>query len=89
VRELKHTVERAVILSESADIVPDDLRFSAPSPDSSAESDGSFDTLDLNDLEQRAVRRALSKHGGNVSQAAEELGISRRALYRRIEKYGL
>ncbi len=89
VRELKHTVERAVILSESAEIVPDDLRFSAPSPESSDESDASFDTLDLNDLEQKAVRQALSKHGGNVSQAAEELGISRRALYRRIEKYGL
>lgn len=89
VRELKHTVERAVILSESSEITPDDLRFSAPAPDSSAEPDASFDTLDLNDLEQKAVRQALSKHGGNVSQAAEELGISRRALYRRIEKYGL
>lgn len=89
VRELKHTVERAVILSESPRIAPDDLRFSAPAPDSSSDADASFDTLNLNDLEQKAVRKALSKHGGNVSQAAEELGISRRALYRRIEKYGL
>ncbi|WP_103026371.1 sigma-54-dependent transcriptional regulator [Salinibacter altiplanensis] len=89
VRELKHTVERAVILSESSEITPDDLRFSAPSPESSSESDDAFETLDLDDLEQKAVRQALSKHGGNVSQAAEELGISRRALYRRIEKYGL
>jgi two-component system response regulator HydG len=89
VRELKHTIERAVILSESTEIVPDDLRFSAPSPESSSDAEASFDTLNLNDLEQKAVRKALSKHGGNVSQAAEELGISRRALYRRIEKYGL
>jgi DNA-binding NtrC family response regulator len=89
VRELKHTIERAVILSESAEIGPDDLRFSAPSPDSSSDDDASLDTLNLDDLEQTAVRKALSKHGGNVSQAAEELGISRRALYRRIEKYGL
>jgi DNA-binding NtrC family response regulator len=89
VRELKHTIERAVILSESAEIVPSDLRFSAPSPESASDTDASFDTLNLDDLEQTAVRKALSKHGGNVSQAAEELGISRRALYRRIEKYGL
>jgi len=89
VRELKHTVERAVILSESARVTPDDLRFSAPSPESSDQSDSDLDTLNLDDLEQTAVRQALSKHGGNVSQAAAELGISRRALYRRIEKYGL
>ncbi|WP_263788539.1 sigma-54-dependent transcriptional regulator [Salinibacter grassmerensis] len=90
VRELRHTVERAVILSESAQIEPGDLRFSAPSRDaSSGDGEGAFNTLDLDDLEQKAVRKALSKHGGNVSQAADELGISRRALYRRIEKYGL
>ena len=89
VRELKHTIERAVILSESTEIAPDDLRFSAPSPESTSDADASFDTLNLDDLEQKAVRKALSKHGGNVSQAAKALGISRRALYRRIEKYGL
>jgi DNA-binding NtrC family response regulator len=89
VRELKHTIERAVILSESEHIAPDDLRFSAPAPESSSETDEPLDTLNLNDLEQAAVRQALSKHGGNVSKAADELGISRRALYRRIEKYGL
>ncbi len=92
VRELKHTVERAVILSDDTHIAPDDLRFSAPSPDASesdSDPDDALDTLDLDELEQAAVRQALSKHGGNVSQAAEELGISRRALYRRIEKYGL
>ncbi|CBH24849.1 sigma-54-dependent transcriptional regulator [Salinibacter ruber] len=90
VRELKHTIERAVILSESPQIGPDDLRFSAPSLEASTgDGEEAFDTLDLDDLEQKAVRKALSKHGGNVSQAANELGISRRALYRRIEKYGL
>jgi len=88
VRELKHTIERAVILSDDVHIGPDDLQFSAPTPDSS-DADVSLDTLDLDDLEKTAVRQALSKHGGNVSRAANELGISRRALYRRIEKYGL
>lgn len=87
VRELKHTVERAVILSEEERIRPADLRFSAPSQPSDESDD--LDTLNLDDLERAAVRKALSMHGGNVSQAADELGISRRALYRRIEKYGL
>jgi DNA-binding NtrC family response regulator len=89
VRELKHTIERAVILSESSRIGADDLRFSAPSSTSESPDDPALNTLNLDDLEQTAVRQALSKHGGNVSRAAKELGISRRALYRRIEKYGL
>ena len=88
VRELKHTIERAVILCDADQIERDDLQFSARSPDSH-DGEDAFDTLNLDDLEQAAVRQALSKHGGNVSQAASELGISRRALYRRIEKYGL
>ena len=87
VRELKHTMERAVILSETDEVQAEDLRFSAPSQ--RQESTDDLDTLNLDDLERAAVRKALSKHGGNVSQAANELGISRRALYRRIEKYGL
>ena len=45
--------------------------------------------LDLEEIEHRAIRNALSKHGGNISRAAEELGLTRRSLYRRIEKYGL
>jgi transcriptional regulator of acetoin/glycerol metabolism len=53
------------------------------------DSDIGLDTLNLDDIEQAAVRKALSKHGGNISRAADELGISRKALYRRIEKYGL
>lgn len=88
VRELRHTVERAVILTERAELEPEDFRFSAPKG-STAGGNPLPDTLDLEEVEQATVRRALSKHGGNVSRAAEDLGISRRALYRRIEKYGL
>lgn len=87
VRELKHTIERAVILSEGSEIQPEEVSFSAPSK--REEEPSGLDTLNLDDLEQAAVRKALSKHGGNVTRAAEELGISRKALYRRIEKYGL
>lgn len=87
VRELRHTIERAVIMSEGDRLTPDDLTFSAPME--VPNDDLSANTLNLDAIEQAAVRKALSKHGGNISRAAQELGISRKALYRRIEKYGL
>ena len=87
---MKKTIERAVILSERPEVGPDDLRLAAPTLEASTgDGEEACDTLELDDLEKKAVRKALSKHGGNVGQAANELGISRRALYRRIEKYGL
>jgi len=89
VRELKHTMERAVIMSEGHILAPSDIVFSAPNRPRPSNGSLGVDTLNLDDIEQAAVRKALSKHGGNISRAAEELGISRKALYRRIEKYGL
>jgi DNA-binding NtrC family response regulator len=89
VRELRHTVERAVIMSEAPVLQPDDFSFSAPMQAPASDREMGLDTLNLDDIEQAAVRKALSKHGGNISRAADELGISRKALYRRIEKYGL
>jgi DNA-binding NtrC family response regulator len=89
VRELKHTMERAVIMAEGSILEPSDIVFSAPNRPRSTGGDLGVDTLNLDDIEQAAVRKALSKHGGNISRAADELGISRKALYRRIEKYGL
>ncbi len=87
VRELRHTIERAVIMSEGETLRPEDLSFSAPQ-DVVGEGPPA-DSLDLKQMERATVRKALSRHGGNVSRAAEELGISRKALYRRIEKFGL
>ena len=87
VRELQHTVERAVILADGARIEVGDLQFSAaPAPEGPALGSGS---LDLEEIERAAVRKALSKHGGNITRAADELGLTRKSLYRRIEKYGL
>jgi len=87
VRELQHTVERAVILAEGDVIGPGDLQFSATPPAASGALPSN--TLDLEEIERAAVRSALSKHGGNITRAADELGLTRKSLYRRIEKYGL
>lgn len=88
VRELRNTLERAVILSDHEALQPTDFMLSAPLQKHTSESD-SPNNLDLEDLERNTIRKALSKHGGNISRAAEELGLTRRSLYRRIEKYGL
>ena len=88
VRELQHTVERAVILADGESVGEGDLQFSA-TPPSEAAGGLPTDTLDLEEIERAAIRRALAKHGGNITHAAEALGLTRRTLYRRIEAYGL
>ncbi len=85
IRELLHALERAVIMCEGREI----QRADFGSMDSHAAGDFMFDELNLGKLEAWAVRKALARHGGNVSQAAEELGLSRGALYRRMEQYGI
>ncbi|MEX1238154.1 MAG: sigma-54 dependent transcriptional regulator [Cyclobacteriaceae bacterium] len=85
IRELQHALERAVIMCEGAALQPSD--FGAL--ERQAAGDFMFDHLNLGKLEEWAIRKAIAKHGGNVSHAAEELGLSRGALYRRIEQYGI
>jgi len=86
VRELQHALERTVIMSDSLFLQPTDFLF----PVQRQKGDLlSFDDYNLEEIEKLAIRRAISKHGGNISHAAEELGLSRASLYRRLEKYGL
>ena len=87
VRELQHTVERAVILTDGDTVGEGDLQLSASA--SPVENRLAVDSLDLEEIERAAVRRALTKHAGNITHAADELGLTRKSLYRRIEKYGL
>ena len=87
VRELQHTVERAVILTDGRAIDAGDLQFSAAQPAAAAPLGAG--SLDLEEIEAAAVRAALARHGGNITHAADELGLTRKSLYRRIEKYGL
>ena len=86
IRELQHAIERAVIMSDSTSLQPTDFLF----PSAEAKGDGILlDTYNLEEVEKATIRRVLSKHGGNISQASKELGLSRTSLYRRLEKYGL
>jgi DNA-binding NtrC family response regulator len=82
VRELSHVVERAVLMSAGPAIGPADLRLTAAAA-------GDRKPMTLEAAEQEAIRAALARHAGNVIAAADELGMSRSALYRRMEKFGL
>jgi DNA-binding NtrC family response regulator len=84
VRELEHTLERAVLMCRGQEIQPADLGLNLLRPQVQ-----SLDDLSLESVEALLVRKALQRFEGNVSQAAEALGLSRGALYRRMEKYGL
>jgi DNA-binding NtrC family response regulator len=86
IRELIHTLERAVILAESQILQPADFLF----PDTEKKVEGVvFDNYNLENVEKTVIRKALKIHAGNVSHAAKDLGLTRTSLYRRMEKYGL
>lgn len=86
VRELQHAIERAIIMSESQVLQPSDFFF--PTQETTGE-DMAFEDYNLEDIEKLAIHKAIGKHGGNITHAAKELGLSRASLYRRMEKYGL
>lgn len=86
VRELQHCIERAVILSESRELKPEDFFFSS---NSTGEEEFIFDSYNLEIVEKAIIIKALKKYNGNISQTANLLGITRASLYRRMEKYGI
>jgi len=83
VRELQHSIERAVIMADSNTLQDSDFLFNRKG------NDVSSDSLNLDEVEKSAVAKAIQLHNGNISKAAEELGLTRASLYRRMEKYGL
>lgn len=87
VRELRHAIERAVIVGDSEELLPEDFALRARASAPGAEGPASKGPLAC--LEREAIERCLERQGGNISRAAEELGLSRASLYRRIRKYGL
>jgi DNA-binding NtrC family response regulator len=83
IRELSHVIERAVLMAPDARICAADLNLQP----GTARSDFSIDDLNLERTEERLTRRALAQTGGKIQQAADLLGVSRPALYRRLEKF--
>ena len=82
VRELDHVVERAVLMSQQSEIRGSDLGLRAP------ESPARIEEMSLEEVEAFLIRKAMARYG-NVSNAARALGLSRSALYRRLERYRL
>jgi two-component system, NtrC family, response regulator HydG len=84
IRELQHAIERAVIMTDSDTLQESDFLLSR-----SITSGATNNTLNLDEVERTAIAKALQMHNGNISKAADELGLTRASLYRRMEKYGL
>jgi DNA-binding NtrC family response regulator len=84
VRELNHVVERAVLMAQTNCIKAGDLALR-----SSPAASPRLEEMSLDDVEEFLIKKALSRHTGNVSHAAESLGLSRSALYRRLQRFGL
>jgi transcriptional regulator of acetoin/glycerol metabolism len=86
VRELQYTIERAVIMSEGNILTARDIIFS-PIEQTMATEEVQFSNLGA--VEKNTILRVIEKHSGNISKAAKELGITRTALYRRLNKYDI
>ena len=95
VRELQHCIERAIVLGDKTELAAEDIRLedsvvvSGASSSDSSSSSVNIDSLNLQSLEREAIKRAISLSNGNLTQAAELLGITRFALYRKIDKLGV
>ena len=99
VRELQHCIERAIVLGDKTELAAEDIRLeesmvvsgtsALDSVSSSASGSIKVDSLNLQTLEREAIKRAISLSNGNLTQAAELLGITRFALYRKIDKLGI
>ncbi len=84
VRELDHAVERAVLMAKGALVETADLNLQA-----GAQAERGLEEMSLDEVECFLIRKTLARFDGNVGQAAEALGLSRSALYRRLQRYGL
>lgn len=90
IRALLHAVERALILTERDTLEADDFFLEQQAPRASTNGGASsLPSLNLERLEKEAIDSALRRHAGNISKAAEELGLTRASLYRRMAKHGL
>ena len=93
VRELQHCIERSIVLNDKPELSAEDIRLETSSIASASYLTiggiENVESLNLQTLEREAIKRAISLSNGNLTQAAEMLGITRFALYRKIEKLGI
>jgi two-component system response regulator HydG len=87
VRELQHAIERAVIMSDETMLTPDDFILSSQAQKKSGELD--IESYNLDEIEKTIIQKVLKQSQGNITQAAQELGLTRTSLYRRMEKHDL
>lgn len=90
VRELQHSMERAVIMSNKSVLQPEDLFLNTRQASPNKEDESlAIEQMNLEDVEKILIRKVLKKYNGNITQAATELGLTRSSLYRRLEKFGM
>ncbi|MDE6511753.1 MAG: sigma-54-dependent Fis family transcriptional regulator, partial [Muribaculaceae bacterium] len=83
IRQLEHTVEKALILSDSSILQYKDFDIPDPQPVARTEN------ITLEDMERNAISAAIKQNRGNMSEVARQLGITRQTLYNKLRKYGL
>jgi two-component system, NtrC family, response regulator HydG len=86
VRELQHAIERAVIMADGDMLSPDDFILNSTQKKS---GELEISNYNLDEIEKTIIQKVLKQHQGNISQAAQDLGLTRTSLYRRMEKHGL
>lgn len=86
IRELQHAVERAVIMAKQERLQPEDFFFRGGKNPAGGTD---WPTMNLDEMEKQLIIKALEKYHGNITEAAQELGLTRASLYRRLEKYQL
>ncbi len=84
VREMNHAIERAVLMCNEEEITGRHLMM-----DTGVETHADIESMSMEEIEKLLMQKALKKHGGNVTSAAKQLGISRATFYRRLQDYGL
>jgi len=90
IRELQHAMERSLIMADQSTLEADDFFFLTKGGNSGSPQTATMDdSFNLEDVERQTIQKAIQIHGGNISKAAEELGLTRASLYRRLSKYDL
>jgi len=85
IRELDHAIERATLLTREGNVSARSLNLSP----NTAQKTSNLDEMSIEEVENYLIRRALKRHDGNAYRAAQDLGLSRSAFYRRLQKHGL